>query len=102
MLPPMLRTRFWMPVALPICSLRNVPMASVVKGTKMKLVPRPAMIFAGLNVAPSPFANSTGSTENWKVPDMANPMPTRIFGFTRLTSAPTTNNASESADSRAE
>ena len=35
-LPPMLRTRFWRPVAFPICSLRNVPIASVVKGTKMQ------------------------------------------------------------------
>ena len=36
MLPPILRTRFWRPVALPICSLRKVPIASVVKGTKMQ------------------------------------------------------------------
>jgi hypothetical protein len=46
MLPPRLRSRLKIPLALPICSFRRVPSATTEIGTKMKPIPRPLRTLA--------------------------------------------------------
>ncbi len=103
MLPPILRIRFWRPVALPICSLRNVPTASVVKGTKMQPTAK-----TGDNVWARRCSTcvicrlNRHQQKTGRAPAAAKPSPASMRGSTRPTSAPTTKTARPTRRLRAE
>ena len=98
MLPPVLRIRFCRLEAFPICSLRSVPTASVVKGTKMQPVPKPASMFARTTLL-IVICKLNRHKRKLASPTAAKPSPASRRESTRPTNAPTKNSATNAPDS---